>query len=648
MQRAETVLEIVHERGKHGLPLEDVYRLLYNPHLYTMAYERLRNNKGALTPGMTGETIDGMNLEKIRLIIESIRHEQYRWIPVRRVHIPKKSGGQRPLGMPTWSDKLVQEVMRHILEAYYEAQFSDRSHGYRPNRSCHTALHDVKQYWTAITWFIEGDIKGCFDNIDHEILLSILAEKIHDNRFLRLLSYMLKAGYVEDWAYHATYSGTPQGGVISPILSNIYLDKLDKFVEDELLPKYNRGGIRKPNPAYRSIQRKMRRARAQGNWQEENELRKKLHTLSSKMPEDPDYRRLRYVRYADDFLLGFTGPKAEAEEIKGKLRDFLRDTLKLEMSMEKTKITHAQTDTACFLGHELCTSHSDDRLDNRKRRSVNRLIQLRVPADVVDSHAGKHMRNGKPGHRPELMTESDYAIVRKYQAEWMGLRNYYLMAHNLAALRKVFWALETSLLNTLANKHKTSSTAMARKYKTTVNTITEEMRVVRVVVNRGPEKKPLVATFGGLSLRRGQKVTISRDQPYRIWTMRSDLLDRMIKQECEMCGRVKAELGLIEAHHIRKLANLTTKGRRPLPDWKRQMIARRRKTLIVCLECHDNIHAGRPCRKREHTDVDETVSGEPDDTKVSRPVRGGRWKRGCLSHLASGLPNFAICALFVQ
>jgi group II intron reverse transcriptase/maturase len=250
MRDAKTVLEIVHERGKRGLPLEDVYRMLYNPHLYMLAYGRLYRNKGAMTPGMTAETVDGMTLEKIRLIIESIRHEQYRWTPVKRVYIPKKNGKKRPLGMPTWSDKLVQEVMRLILEAYYEPQFSNHSHGFRPNRGCHTALTAIERPWTGTVWFIEGDIKGCFDNIDHEVLLTIIAEKIHDNRFLRLLSYMFKAGYEEKWTYHATYSGTPQGGVISPILSNIYLDGLDKFVETELLPTYNKGRRRRENPAY--------------------------------------------------------------------------------------------------------------------------------------------------------------------------------------------------------------------------------------------------------------------------------------------------------------------------------------------------------------------------------------------------------------
>ena len=223
MQEAETVLNVIRERGERGLPLENIYRLLYNRNLYLRAYGHIASNQGATTKGITAETVDGMSLATIDQIIEALRYERFRWTPVRRVNIPKPNGTTRALGIPTWTDKLLQEVIRMILEAYYEPQFSDHSHGFRPSRGCHTALSDVVLNWTGVRWFVEGDIKGCFDNIDHEVLLSVLGEKLHDNRFLRLLKYLLKAGYVEDWKYGRTLSGTPQGGVVSPILSNIYL-----------------------------------------------------------------------------------------------------------------------------------------------------------------------------------------------------------------------------------------------------------------------------------------------------------------------------------------------------------------------------------------------------------------------------------------
>jgi len=253
MRKAEDVLNVIRERGEKGLPLDDVYRQLYNPTLYLRAYGKLYRNDGAMTEGSTEETVDGMSMAKIRTIIEALRFERYRWTPVRRTQIPKKNGKMRPLGIPTWTDKLLQEVMRSILEAYYEPQFSDLSHGFRPGRGCHTALTTIRRTWKGTKWFIEGDIKGCFDNIDHTVLMSTLREKIHDNRFLRLVENLLKAGYMEYWHYNPTLSGTPQGGVISPILSNIYLDRLDRYVEQTLIPEYTRGDKRQENPVYKSI-----------------------------------------------------------------------------------------------------------------------------------------------------------------------------------------------------------------------------------------------------------------------------------------------------------------------------------------------------------------------------------------------------------
>ena len=142
-----------------------MYRQLFNPQLYLVAYGRIYANAGAMTPGVTGETVDGMSLAKIGAIIDVLRHERYRWQPVKRVYIPKKNGKRRPLGLPTWSDKLVAEVVRLLLEAYYEPQFSDRSHGFRPGRGCHTALTEVVEVWKGTHWFIEGDISDCFGSL---------------------------------------------------------------------------------------------------------------------------------------------------------------------------------------------------------------------------------------------------------------------------------------------------------------------------------------------------------------------------------------------------------------------------------------------------------------------------------------------------
>src|SRR6266508_1047049 len=353
MQTAEVVLSVLRERGRKGLPCEQLYRQMFNRDLYLLAYGNIYSNKGAMTPGAGKETADGMSEEKIEQITGLMRRESYRFSPARRAYIPKKNGKLRPLGMPSWSDKLVGEVVRLLLEAYYEPQFSDNSHGFRRERGCHTALRKINDTWTGTTWFIEGDISDCFGSLDHEILLGILAEEIHDQRFLRLIRNMLKAGYLEDWEYHETLSGCPQGGVVSPILSNIYLHKLDELVERELIPQYTQGRHRKTNPGYRRLNDRRQLARKHGDRATARELLKQMRAAPCGDPMDPEYRRLRYCRYADDHVLGFTGPKAEAEAIKDQLAAFLRDELALELSTEKTLITHARTQAARYLGYEI-------------------------------------------------------------------------------------------------------------------------------------------------------------------------------------------------------------------------------------------------------------------------------------------------------
>lgn len=370
MRRAETVLSVLRERGRRGLPVERLYRMMFNRELFLMAYGRIYSNQGAMTPGATRETADGMSMAKIDRIIDALRHERYRFAPARRIYIPKKNGKLRPLGLPTWSDKLVGEVIRLILEAYYESRFSDRSHGFRPGRGCHTALREVAKTWTGTTWFIEGDISDCFSRLNHEVMVKILSEKVHDNRFLRLIRNMLEAGYLEDWTWGATLSGAPQGGVVSPALSNIYLDRLDKFVETVLIPDYTRGQRRATSPAYQETAEALRRARRRGDRAQARQLRQRMHGMPSKDPRDPGYRRLYYTRYADDHLLGFTGPKDEAERIKDRLETFLREELKLELSAEKTLITHARTGAARYLGYEITVQHCDSRI-TAGRRATN-------------------------------------------------------------------------------------------------------------------------------------------------------------------------------------------------------------------------------------------------------------------------------------
>jgi group II intron reverse transcriptase/maturase len=586
MRDAETTLAIIRERGARGLHLEDVYRRLYNPDLYLRAYGRIYRNAGALTKGTTDETVDGMSLRKIADIVEKLRFERYRWAPVRRTYIPKKGGKLRPLGIPRWSDKLLQEVMRSVLEAYYEPQFSDNSHGFRPERGCHTALRCVYCTWVGVKWFIEGDIKGCFDNIDHEIMLAILREKIHDNRFLTLVENLLKAGYLEEWTHRPTLSGTPQGGIISPLLANIYLDRLDKFVVRMLIPEFTRGEAKKRNSEYYRLASRIRRLRKRGTAKGDlAPLRRELRRLGTVDEFDPGYRRLRYIRYADDFLLGFDGPKDEAEEIKGRLAEFLRDQLKLELSKEKTLITHAVSEKARFLGYDISTYRPTG-----SRRVGCGHIMLRVPSQVLEAKVSRYTVGGKPTHRDELQNDDDFTIVALYGAEYRGVVNYYAFAQNRWWLHRLHWAMELSLLRTLARKHKSSVRKMYRKYAGRTINRSGLAHCVKVIVER-EGRAPLVAQFGGISLRPEpfaeiEDLPLDRD---RI-TSRNELIQRLLADECEICGSRED----VQVHHIRKLADLKVKGRPERPRWMKLMAARRRKTLVLCRDCHNDVHAGRP------------------------------------------------------
>lgn len=585
MQDATTVLSVIQSRGMKKQPLERLYRQLFNIDLYKAAYAQVYANDGATTPGTDDTTFDGMSVSRWERIIAQLRDEQYRWQAARRIYIPKKRGGRRPLGIPSGNDKILQAAMKLLLEAYYEPRFSDRSHGFRPGRGCQTALIQISQRHRDTSWFIEGDIKGFFDNIDHNRLVDILSRDIQDGRFLNLVRRLLDAGYMEEWQWHRTYSGTPQGGIISPLLANIYFNVFDTWVENELLPRYNRKSPgmtrRNDNLLYRQYSHQRSAAKKAGDRAAYKRYGKLMKTVPS-VVDDDNYRKLEYVRYADDFLLSFAGPKQEAEEIRDQIRDFLKRELGLDLSMEKTLITHARTEKARFLGYDLRIMHSQE------RRTVNGWMWFGVPKEVINEAKRKYMRNGKPVHRNEWILNSDYDIVANFQAEYRGLVQYYSMAHNIANLNEVEWVTVTSLLKTLAAKHKSSVNQMAKKYRSNLVVNGKSYRVFKVSVER-EGKQPLVSHFGAIPLKRNPRPVTLKDEPPKIMTGRSQLLDRMMAEECEMCGCK----GRIQVHHVRKLKDLTQPGRRAKPAWVQRMAALRRKTLMVCESCHQAIHAGR-------------------------------------------------------
>ena len=600
MQSADHYLGILRERGRKGLPLERVYRQLFNRELYLKAYGKIYRNKGAMTRGTTDETADEMSMTKIEAIIDALRYERYQWQPARRVYIPKKNRKKRPLGITSWSDKLLAEAVRMILNAYYDGQFSEHSHGFRENRGCHTALRDIFYNWKGTIWLIEGDISDCFGSLSHDLLISTLSERIHDGRFLHLIKKLLDAGYLEDWKFNQTLSGVPQGSILSPILSNILLDKLDTFVETVLIPQYTRGTRRQENPEYAYLFNCVHYRFRKGQNKLAQKLRKQAQKLPSKDPHDPAYRRLRYCRYADDFALAFAGPKSEAEEIKRQLTAFLRDELELNLSEEKTLMTHARSGAAKFLGYEITTLQQDRKhcrtKVGHKQRSINGGIGLRVPRNVLLDKCNRYKKRGKPIHRTELLKETDFSIISTYQLEYQGIVEYYRLAYNLHTLHLLRWTMEQSLAKTLACKHKTSVSKMYEKYQREVEIEGKEYKVLQVTLPR-EGKKPLVATWGGIPLMRDIRANLE-DRRQKRWPGRSEREKRLLAQVCEVCEATRLT-DQIEVHHIRALKDLNKYEGKEKPFWVQMMATRRRKTLVLCRTCHMDLHAGRPLgRKR--------------------------------------------------
>ena len=598
MQTAERILQAMRKLGEKQTPLTRVYRSLYSQDLFLAAYGKIYRNAGALTPGTTDDTIDGMSLQRIQNVITQLRYERYEPQPIRRVYINKANGkGKRPLGIPTFTDKLIQECVRMLLEAYYEPRFRNSSHGFRAKRGCHTALRQIKEKFVGTVWFIEGDIKGCFDSIDHEVLLSILSRDIQDGRLLNLIKMMLKAGVMEDWQYRNTYSGTPQGGILSPLLANIYLHELDVFIEDVLIPRHTRGKKREDNPPYRHLTRQIQKAHQAEDHQLAKTLTLKRRELPSYITDDPHYRRLRYIRYADDFILGFVGPKTEADEIKVAIAEFLRTTLKLDLSDAKTLITHARTQHAQFLGYAISVKHANSKISfntrkKRKVRSINGRIRLGIPYGLIDKRTKRYMCRGKIVGEPTLLYHSDAHIINTYQTRFRGIAEYYKHAEDRGKLSKLRHVMEVALVKTLAEKLKLSVKRVYRKYHGSreVNGRLYKTLNVDVPVSNGMRS----IYWGGIPLRTVKTGTGTLEDAIptdrKLW--RTDLVQRLQANHCELCGATKK----IEVHHVRKLARLKTRwaGRRDKPAWVKRMISLSRKTLVVCHKCHVDIHAGRP------------------------------------------------------
>mgnify|MGYP001436719674 CR=1 FL=1 len=600
MRSPERVLNSLNEHSKDSsYKFERLYRILFNEELFYVAYQKIASNGGSTTKGSDGRSIDEMSLARIETLIASLKDESYQPHPSRRVHIPKKNGKTRPLGIPAFEDKLVQEVVRMILEAIYEGHFETTSHGFRPKRSCHTALLHIQKTFSGAKWFIEGDIKGFFDNIDHDVLVGILRERISDDRFIRLIRKFLKAGYVEDWTFHNTYSGMPQGGIVSPILANIYLDKLDKYVK-EYIRHFDMGTKRRPgkesNDLANERKRTVRKLKKVKDGTEKAALVARLKAIEQERAAFPSgdemdgsYRRLKYIRYADDFILGVIGSKEQAQRIKEDIKSFLSESLALELSEEKTLITHTGK-SAKFLGYEITVTRNNHQrrdVQGRLRRTYGKRVRLNVSMATLRDKLLEYgameikLRNGKEVWKPKcrsgLIFNDDLEILDRYNRETVGFCNYYLIANNCVVLHNFRYIMEYSMYKTFAGK-----------YRSTVRKINKKYRLSKLFTVKYEQKGVIKSrTFYKTSFkRRTTAFNGSCDiEPYSIADVsRTNLTDRLKAEKCELCGAT----GKLIMHHVRNLKDL--KGKE---SWKRLMSARKRKTIALCPSCHRLRHLGK-------------------------------------------------------
>lgn len=576
---------------------DNIFRLVCSPQMAILAYERIKSIPGNMTAGDDGATLDHISLAALDKLCDSIRDGSYRPKPVRRKFIPKANGKERPLGIPSPRDKIVQEMIREILESIYDSgaspTFSSHSHGFRPDLGCHTAIQEFTK-WNGVTWLVEGDIKGFFDNIDHHILISLLRRRIKDERFINLVWSFLRAGIRElDGSLSSNKLGTPQGGIISPILANVYLHEFDVWVE-KLRSELQKGARRKPNPEWRKLIRKKDYLIATGKATKDSEEVKQLERAALLLPtvsvDDPDFCRVFYVRYADDWMIGITGSKELAEDVKSRATEFLATVLKLELSAEKTLITHAKTEEANFLGFRLSIGGSVKRMRvkaegqrSATKRVTGWLPRVDVPTKALVARLNTsgfcHTLRGTeffPRSKRAFVGLEDHEIVMRFNSIWRGIYNYYCVCNNANKLDWVMYILQYSCLMTLSHKHRIRVPRAIKKYgvypQIKYKAANGEEKVVgfwRPPVWRQPFMKQQKQLDLDIVLAQANRMTRSH-----------------LGSPCAVCGSKTK----VEMHHVRALR----KGNKTITNgFNKIMSAINRKQIPVCYRCHDEIHAGR-------------------------------------------------------
>lgn len=457
------------EKYPNDIVDRDLYRFLLDPNMYLIAYHKLRSKPGNMTPGISPETLDGISSEWIDQTIQSMKNESFQFNPSRRVNIPKPKGGTRQLSVAPPRDKIVQEVMRMVLEAIFTPSFSKNSHGFMANRGCHSALRQVYMQFKGVTWIIEGDISKCFDSIDHQKLMNIIENKITDRRFTKLIWKSLKAGYFEFNVYQHSIIGTPQGSIISPLLCNIFMNQLDQYVEN-LASNYDKGTKPRLNNEYSAHANALARAKRRGDTERmrtEMIACRRRRELSSIDFHDPNFRRLYYVRYADDWIVGIRGSYEETKNILNQIDEKL-DEMGLTLSKEKTKITSINKGKVLFLGTSISRSHHR-RYTMMHVGTTRRLglgIRLEAPLDRIRQKltSAGFIKNGVPNPKFIWMHLNKDQILHLYNSVYRGVLNYYSFTHNINQLNSlVGMILKESVTRLLAAKFSLHSRAQVLK-----------------------------------------------------------------------------------------------------------------------------------------------------------------------------------------
>ena len=556
----------------------DLYRLFYNRDLYIIAYNSVKSNDGAETSGADGTSLHGFCEEWIAELIASIRDESYQPQPNRTTMIPKSNGKLRKLSFPNGKDKLVQEAVRIILECIYEPTFSNLSHGFRPKRSTQSAIAEVEA-WRGTIWFIEGDISACFDEIDHRTLETILRERISDERFIRLINKILKAGYFDmQHIYYGTKTGNAQGSCCSPILCNIYLDKLDRFminiIEMDTLGKY-----RKQNPNYTKARYQYKKAISNDCDPETiKHLKGEMENIPNTDRYDPNFRRVRYVRYADDFLIGLIVPMAYADDLKQKIKEFLKNELCLRLSDEKTKITHAVDKDVTFLGYIIRkgpVNHS-----KFQNHPFDPTIRVYMNTDGIREKLrenGMCKGNGYPIGITRLLRESPEEIIKYGNQVLRGILTQQRGCTNFYNGWRIQYIVQFSIAKTLARKFDISMKKVFARYGKTLK--------VNYQNAKGIARSVSLVLYKSFSRQKDFFAKIKSAVKLFFFLPEYNLMNPLAR-DCHICGNPHSHVSMYHRKTKKKLD-------KPYSPIVTVMLAINRRQIPLCAQCFANVEVGR-------------------------------------------------------